>query len=165
MKKLMMLAALTSALLLTGSAHMAVAADNTIRPILGFNQSAIDLGVDYEKRVSHDMGWGAYFFYGAEDKPTVHQVTALGAMAPIYLLDNGSLDAYVAPGFGLAMVKGIGTESDETTVGPSFKLGAEWRFSPTLKGGVQYFEVYNWFTDKTAPSSMKYASASLAIAF
>jgi hypothetical protein len=44
------------------------------------------------------------------------------------------------------------------------KLGAEWRFSPTLKGGVQYMQIYNWFTDKAA-SQYDYASASLAIAF
>lgn len=163
MKKLMMLAA---ALMLTGYAHMASAADNTIRPILGFKSSAVNFGVDYEKRMNHDMGWGGYFSYGSEhkDNNATNQVVAFGVMAPIHLLDNGSLDTYIAPGFGIAMVKGLAGADDETTLGPSMKLGAEWKFSPTLKGGVQYMQIYNWFTDKAA-SQYNYASASLAIAF
>jgi hypothetical protein len=163
MKKLTMLAA---ALMLTGFAHSAFAADNLIRPILGFKSDAVNFGVDYEKRMNHDMGWGAYFFYGSEhkDNTATNQDIAFGVMAPIHILDNGSLDTYIAPGFGLAMIKGLAGADDETTFGPSLKVGAEWKFSPTLKGGVQYFQVYNWFTDKAA-SEYDYASLSLGISF
>jgi hypothetical protein len=163
MKKLMMLAA---ALMLTGFAPSAFAADNMIRPMLGFNASAVNFGVDYEKHVNHDMSWGGYFFYGSEHKDNVasNQMVAFGANLPISLLDNGQLDIYLAPGFGFAMVKGLNGADDATTLGPSAKLGAEWKFSPTLRGGVQYMEIYNWFTDKAA-SSAKYASATLGISF
>jgi hypothetical protein len=92
---------------------------------------------------------------------------AFGAIAPIHLLDNGTIDAYLAPGIGLAIVNGIdGTTADDdvTTFGPSMKLGAEWKFTPVIKGGVQYFEVYNWFSDKTV-SSARYASLTLGIGF
>lgn len=163
MKKIMMLAA---ALMLTAYAHTASAADNTIRPILGFKSSAANFGVDYEKRMNHDMGWGAYFMYGSEhkDNNATNQVVSLGVMAPIHVVDNGALDLYIAPGFGIAMVKGISPQDDETTLGPSYKLGAEWKFTSTVKAGVQYMTVYNWFTDKAA-AEFRYASASVGIAF
>lgn len=139
------------------------AQDKSIRALLGFTEGAIHLGADFEMKKTNLYGLGGYLFMQTDDEDAaVSQVMALGANMPIHMLTDSNIDVYVAPGFGLAMVE-LGTV-DETTFGPSLKIGAEYKVSPTAKVGVQYSKYFNWMSDE-ADASYEYSSAAATFAF
>lgn len=136
------------------------------RGLLGFTQGAINFGAEYESRKSSIRSVGGYFFYQTERKEggviEVPQVMALGGYMPLHLIGKNVIDLYIAPGFGLAMVK-VGTDT-ETGIGPSLKIGAEYRTSATTSWGLQYGTYYNWFSQE-APAGADYASGAVTFLF
>jgi hypothetical protein len=162
MKKLI----LAAAILFAGAAQ---AANGSITGLLGFSQSALNFGVNYENRLESTFGVGGFFHYSSEKKDAFkNQTMAFGAMAPAHLLDSSRLDAYVAPGFAVLMIKGFDTSAygkdDQTTFGPIWKMGVLFKMSPTLKVGLEQTEIINWFTDKAAPQG-SYTNAALNFSF
>lgn len=145
----------------TFSAH----ADNSLRGLLGFSGGALNIGADFEARRDNTFGFGGYFFLQTDEKNgnniSVYEVLAIGAFAPVHLLNHSKVDLYIAPGFGIAMID-TGPD-DETTIGPSLKVGVDCRISNNLKAGIQYSMFYNWLSDK-APQGTEHTSATLTFA-
>ena len=129
---------------------------NEVNAKLGFSAQAIHLGVDYNK-MSDGSGIGGYFFYQTSKKSgaavIVPQVMSLGATYKINFIDNNKILAYAAPGFGIHMAKEVGasttgTASDETLIGPVFKIGTQIKLKPTFAIGLERQAFINWFSDK-----------------
>jgi len=123
--------------------------------LLGLTAGAFHLGVDYI-RTGAGLDWGGYFFMqSSKDKnsvTTVSQAMALGAMVRVSLLDNSKWRVFVAPGFGVNMVKdgSISTaakKSDESIIGPSFKLGVQLKMAPQFLLGLEKTQFYNMLND------------------
>ncbi len=128
--------------------YYSASSNSTVHAKLGFQSSAPNLGADYETR-SNSVGFGGYFFMQTEkEKSGVHQVMAFGAFLPVHLLDDAQVDAYVGPGFGLAMIKGFTGGTDETIIGPSWKVGILYKAASNVEVGLETFEVFNWFNEK-----------------
>ena len=140
---------------------------NQITGSLGLTAGAINLGVTYIKPMA-DFGFGGYFFFQtSKDKnnvPVVNQVMALGGLINVNVVDNRSVRAYVAPGFGIAMLKDSynltsGKKSDETLIGPSFKIGAQLKTSGNFMIGLERQQFTNWLNDNVGGSTAEYYSA------
>jgi hypothetical protein len=160
MRKLLVAAAF---LAMTAGTISAQAQDRSLRALLGFDRGAIHLGADFEMKQSNLHGLGGYFFFQTDDEDNgVASVMALGANIPIHLLNHSTLDAYIAPGFGIAMYE-LGLV-DETLFGPSVKIGVDYKVAPTTKVGVQYSKYYNWMSDEV-DSNLEFASASITFGF
>jgi opacity protein-like surface antigen len=164
MKKLI----LVGAILIAGAA--AQAANNSLTGLLGFSQSAVNFGVNYENRMETSYGLGGFFHYSSEKKENAakNQTMAFGAMAPVHLLDNSHFDAYLAPGFSVLMVKGFDrapySNDDQTTFGPAWKIGVLFKMTSNVKLGLEQTELINWFNDKAA-SQYVYTNAALNFSF
>jgi opacity protein-like surface antigen len=165
MKKLF----LAGAILFAGFAAQA-STNGSITGLLGFSQSAVNFGVNYENRLDSAFGLGGFFHFSSEKKENAakQQTMAFGAMAPAHLLDNARFDAYVAPGFAVIMVKGYDgapySKDDQTTFGPIWKMGVMFRMSTNVKVGIEQTELINWFTDKASPQ-VSYTNAALEFSF
>lgn len=155
---------------LTAGAFEANAQEKTLRALLGMTQGNLNLGADFEMKQSSAHGLGGYFFMQTDDdtaNPSVYGVMALGANMPIHLLNDSMIDVYVAPGFGILMIDDYGSgaqKDDETTFGPSLKIGAEYQVSPQASIGLQYMNYYNWFSDDVTFKA-EYVSAAATFAF
>jgi opacity protein-like surface antigen len=160
-------AAITAATL---SANAQMSGNSSLRALLGFTSSSVNLGGDFEVRQSHLYGVGGYFFMGSDqdgtgNKVTVPEVLAVGGFAPVHLLSDDMIDVYIAPGFGFAKVKYPGTGNpDDTAIGPTLKLGVEYRVAQTVKLGLQYFVVSNWMSDELL-DQLAYTSAAATFSF
>ena len=153
---------------LTAGTFSAQAQDKSVRALLGFRQGALHIGADFEAKQTSLYGFGGYFFMQTEqdgaNEAAVAEVMAIGGNVPLHLLNDSNLDLYVAPGFGIAMVE-QGT-ADETTFGPSLKMGAEYKVSPTVKVGAQYSKYFNWMSDEPGiDANVEYASAAVTFGF
>lgn len=162
---------LVTALLLTSVVSQAATygSEQSITGIVGFTQSAPNFGANYERRIDNNMGVGGYFHFASEQKNGFgkNQTMSFGAMAPMHLLDNSRADVYLAPGFGITMVKGItGTlvPDDQTIFGPIWKVGAMFKMTSSVKLGLEQTHITNWFTDKL-PSDMEYTNFAVNFAF
>ena len=125
---------------------------NNVKGIIGFSQSAVNFGADYEKRLN-GMGVGGYFLYSSEKKDAgKNQTISIGAMAPAHVMDDHHLDVYIAPGFGITMVKGLSPQDDQTVFGPSVKTGILFKMTPAVQLGLDTIYLVNWFSDKVGPS-------------
>jgi opacity protein-like surface antigen len=164
MKKLILL----GAILFAGAA--AQASNNSLTGLLGFSQSAVNFGVNFENRVETSYGLGGFFHYSSEKKDNAgkNQTMAFGAMAPVHLLDNSHFDAYLAPGFAVLMVKGFDGSSfskdDQTTFGPAWKIGVMYKMASNVKLGIEQTQLINWFSDKAA-SQFVYTNAAMEFSF
>lgn len=121
----------------------------------GMTSGAINLGVDYVQPKG-DYGFGGYLFMQtAKDRnnfPLVSGVTAFGAMIKLVLVEKNSIKAYVAPGVGIAMVKDgstndLGRKSDETVIGPTFKIGVQFIQRGGFSIGLEKMQFSNWLND------------------
>lgn len=127
------------------------------RGLGGFTKGAIHLGGDYESR-SPQSTFGAYFFLQTEGKDAgIQQFLTGGAFLPIHLLQKSRFDAYISPGFGLGMIKMPIDNSNKMIIGPSFKIGGEYRTSSTNSFGLVYHTYFNWM-EKEVAHSANYAS-------
>jgi hypothetical protein len=144
---------------------------NEVTAKLGFAAQAIHFGVDYNK-MSDGSGLGGYFFYQTSKKSgatvVVPQVMSLGATYKINFLDTNKFLAYVSPGFGIHMAKEVGISttgkaSDETLLGPVFKIGTQFKVKPSFTIGLERQAFINWFSDKVL--EREYTAYSVAGTF
>ncbi len=123
--------------------------------LFGMVAGAINFGVTYI-RPSNDFGFGGYLFYQtAKEKnktPVVSQMTAFGALIKVNVYENRSLRAYLAPGFGMAMIKegsvsATGSKSDENVISPTFKMGIQYKTAGNFIIGLERMQFSNWLND------------------
>jgi len=167
MKKLLLVGALLLSAIVSQAALPGSRGSSALTGLLGFTQSAVNFGVNYEHRLDSSMGFGGYFLYSGEEKDNglnKNQTMSFGAMAPAHVLDDNRFDIYLAPGFGITMVKGITPQNDETVFGPSIKTGMLFKISSNVKAGIEYSYFTNWFNDKSGPSA-EYTNAALSFGF
>ena len=144
----------TTAPMMTSS--YAPMASNEVVALLGLTAGALNVGVDYIK-LDSGIDWGGYFFMqSSKDKSStaiVSQVTALGALLRLTLLDNNKFKVSMSPGFGIAMIKDgsisviDGKKSDETTFGPSLKMNFSYKVNPKFNLGLEMTEFFNMLND------------------
>lgn len=122
---------------------------------LGMTAGAFNVGVDYVN-MGTDYGYGGYVFFQSSvdrrNSPIVNGVTALGGMLKLVLVEKNSIKAYVAPGFGFAIVKDassntLGNLSDETIIGASLKIGVQLIRTPGFSLGIEQMHFSNWLND------------------
>jgi hypothetical protein len=128
---------------------------NEIMGHLGMVAGAFNLGVTYVKPKG-DYGFGGYLFMQSSkdknNKTVVSSVTAFGALLKVNLVENHNIRAFVAPGFGMAMIKegsisSTGSKSDENIISPIFKMGVQYKFSSTTAVGLERMQFANWLND------------------
>lgn len=168
MKKLILLATLVSSVAFAQrTTRTTTGGDGEVNVNVGFVSSALNIGASYEKD-SGNVGWGGYFNLQTEkDDAGIPQIMSLGGMMKIHLVQTNGIDAYIAPGFGLAMFSDIvvgGEEKDKTTFGPSMKIGAQYFVTPAVKVGIERFMINNWFDDE-APASAEVTTAVIGFSF
>lgn len=155
--------ALTSVLVLILSLGAPVfAAKGTLNPSLGFTSSAPHLGVQYHQEKSSGVSLGGYLFQQtSKDKSgvkIVNSMTSFGGQFKLNLFSAGEFSAYLAPGFGLHMIKEVpdtstpGRTTDVSAFGPSFRIGALKQVNSKFKVGLERFEVWNWMSEDTGAS-------------
>lgn len=151
------------------------ASDNNMSIELGFKQSALHFGVAFVKEMD-PVDLGGYFFFQTDkkynDTPRVNQVISFGGLAKFYAMKSAKANAYIAPGFGIHMIKdsmdtvaGSTQKSDKTAVGPLLKIGATLALNPTLNVGLEYTQLANWFDELILDSSFTYTSAVVSFSF
>lgn len=164
---------LATAFFLLGAASQAASygyssysGSNSLTGLLGFNSSAVTFGVNFENHSSGNIGLGGYFLYSAEKKEVgIPQVTSFGGIAPVHFLDDARVNLYLAPGFGVHMIKGFGAGSEDvTTFGPLWKVGSLFKITSNVKAGIEHTQLVNWFSDKKA-AQFDYTNAALSFAF
>lgn len=142
-------------LLTTSSDPVYNSPSNEITGNFGLVAGAITLGVTYVKPKG-DFGFGGYLFMQSSKEknntPVVSSVTAFGALLKVNLVDSRSIRAFVAPGFGIAMIKegsisGTGSKSDENIISPTFKMGVQYKFNSTTAVGLERMQFANWLND------------------
>lgn len=120
---------------------------------LGMTSSALNIGGRME--FSNEQGaFGGYVFLQTEKKDAaVPQVLTFGGHSLIKLVDASNVNAYIAPGIGISMIKMEG-QDDVTAVGPSFRYGAQMKLGNVGGAiGIERLEVWNWFDSKSAASA------------
>lgn len=141
---------------------------NELTAHVGFNSGAINLGATYAQ-MKGSTGFGGYFLLQTEKtSAAVNQAIAFGGLYKINVIDTSKAVFYAAPGAGLAMVKvpstnGTGTD-DKTVFGPSLKLGAQLKVSPTFAIGVENMIIANWFEEK-APAGFEIVNLSMTFVY
>lgn len=153
-------------LVLAGSSGFAD--DKSATALIGFSQSSLGFGANYENKISQTLGLGGYFLYSSEKKDaSKNQVISFGGAATAHLIDNNDFEVTMGPGFGIIMVKGqTGTLSadDQTTFGPSWKMGFLFKTKTQLKLGLEQTELVNWFSEK-APGHFSFTNFALNFQF
>ncbi len=130
---------------------------------LGMSSSALNVGGRLELE-NTQAALGGYLFLQTEKKDAgIPQVLSFGAHSLIKLVDTSSVNAYLAPGFGISMIKMEGAD-DVTAVGPSFRYGAQMKLRTNGAIGVERLEVWNWFDSKSA-SNAAFTSLVYSFAF
>lgn len=141
----------------------------------GLVGGAVNIGGTYVKQLP-DFGFGGYFFFqSSKDKnsvPVVSGVTALGALIKVNVYENHSIRAYMAPGFGIAMLKDAsvsdtGKKSDENLISPTFKMGVQYKTAGNLVIGLERLQFANWLNDSlnAYAGPAEYYSVAASFAF
>ncbi len=122
----------------------------------GFVSGAVNLGATFAQ-MQGSTGLGGYIHFQTEKDKVVNQAIALGALYKINFVETSKATFYAAPGAGLALVKvasttTIGGTDDKTVFGPSLKIGALVKLSPTFSMGIERGIVTNYFEENAPPS-------------
>lgn len=147
-------------------------ANNEVTALLGMTSGAANFGVDYA-RMNNGMGWGGYFFMLSKKERNnvllVSQVMSFGGLFKINVIDNSVAKFYVAPGFGIAVVKDGNatgtTPSDETVFGLSWKMGVTWKIAQNFNFGLETTSMSNFFSDSLTSYNVPAPVYSLAGSF
>lgn len=138
---------------------------NAVTGYLGFGSSAVNIGGEFEAAINSDSGIGGYFMLLTEEETrgvsVRPQVIAFGGNAKVHYRP-GDWDLYAAPGFGIAIVEQ--NNSDETTLGPSVRLGVLYSLTPTVMVGLEHQTFFNWF-ENSLSSNIEAASAAVRLNF
>ena len=133
---------------------------------LGFGQGALNIGGDFESAMSSDAGIGGYFMLltdAERSNATIRsQVIAFGAQAKVHYRP-GAWDFYGTPGFGIAMIDD--NNNDETTFGPSMRIGVLYALTPALSVGLEHATFFNWFSKDVNAESLETANAAVRMSF
>jgi hypothetical protein len=139
----------------------------------GMVASAFNLGVQYNKLATNELGMGGFFsFQSSKEKNNaviVNQVMSFGGQMKASLVRNSAYEAYLSPGFGLHMIKdgadpsSASGKSDVTWLGPTLRIGVLRTISPTMRIGLERNEIWNWLDDKLTSNSAAVYSAALSI--
>lgn len=169
-----MFAIVTLALFVSASAHAQYSSRNTVKSTsdysspsgnavtgyLGFGSGALNIGGGFESSMTSDTGIGGYFMVWTEKKDAGRpQVITFGGDVKVHYR-TGGFDFYGAPGFGIALIDT--PADDETTFGPSMRIGVLYSFTPTVAVGIEHMTVFNWFSDKMVESA---ETANAAVRF
>ncbi|MEK6554584.1 MAG: outer membrane beta-barrel protein [Bdellovibrionota bacterium] len=121
---------------------------STVRGLIGSTQGAINAGVDYERRMGN-AGVGGFFIWSDEDDDTNRaEKMFLGLQAVIHVIDRTEFDVYVAPGLTVVMHdEPPAGGDDETSFGPSMRLGAIYYFNQNWGLGFDWLKTHNWSSD------------------
>lgn len=147
----------------------ALAGEKSVTGLLGFSQSALNIGANFENKIEQNLGVGGYFIHSSEKKENAgkQQVMSFGATATGHFIDNSTLNAYLAPGFGVMMVKGLSgsiSGDDQTTFGPIWKIGFLFKATANIRAGIERTELVNWFSDKAYPNAV-FTNAAINFSF
>lgn len=162
MKKLVLLASLITSVAFA-QRGAATSGGAEVNANLGFTSGAINLGATYEKG-TNDLTWGGYFFMQTEKEDAgVPQTMNFGALMKVHVMNTSTVDAYIAPGFGISMLNdytpiGGGTADDKTIIGPNMRIGAQYQVNPSMKVGLERIMFYNWFDDEVIPFPFEHTS-------
>ncbi|UXR64313.1 hypothetical protein EZJ49_14690 [Bdellovibrio bacteriovorus] len=164
MKKLIVALCLLSSSVSFAARNVASYSGKTASINLGMSSSALNIGGRME--FDNDQGaLGAYIFLQTEKKDAgVPQVLTFGAHSMLRLVESTNATAYLAPGFGISMIKMDGMD-DKTVVGPSFRYGGQLKL-PNGAGalGLERLEAWNWF-DSDSASSVAFTSVVYSFNF
>lgn len=138
----------------------------------GMASGAIHIGGDYIKPQG-DYGFGGYLFMQTPRElsavTTVSKVTAFGALIKLNVVEKNTIKAYVAPGFGVAIIEGgsingAGRKSDENIISPNFRIGVQLINNQNFSIGLERLQFANWLNDNvnnySAPAEYYSVAAS-----
>ncbi len=133
---------------------------------LGFGQGALNIGADFEAAMSNDAGVGGYFMLMTKaEKNNVDirpQIIAFGGEAKVHYRP-GAWDFYGTPGFGIAMIDM--NNQDETTFGPSMRIGVLYALSPSLSVGLEQATFFNWLSKDAGAESFETSNVAARMTF
>lgn len=149
---------------------------NELTALIGMAAGGINFGADYAHMLNNTWGAGGYFMMQtSKDKnavPIVSQVMSFGGLLKINLVEANSMRVFIAPGFGISMVKdgsinASGSKSDETVLGPIFKMGVTYKVSSNFSIGLESTSLENFFNDNLNfyAGPPQYYAVALAFAF
>ncbi len=147
-------------------------ANHEVTALLGMTAGALNLGADYA-RMNGNWGGGGYFFMQmSKDKnnvPVVSQIMSFGGLLKINLVDANNVRVFVAPGAGITMIKdvpnGTGGKSDETVIGPIWKMGATYKLDTNFHLGLETTAFGNFFSDSAGAAAIPAQYYSVAMGF
>lgn len=141
------------------------AAFNEITPKLGFWNSTLNTGVDFNHMYSNTAGFGGYLFLQTESTSnSVPAVTALGANMKFMIWTDNTFNFYVSPGFGILMMKDAAGDN-QTGIGPSLKIGSQYWINNTMAIGLERNAFANWFNNKLGNNDLALYQAAFSIRF
>lgn len=126
--------------------HFSNFAENEITGHLGFVAGAVNIGATYTK-LTGQTGFGGYVHAQTEKASAgVSSLTTFGGHYKINLIPSADANAYISPGFGVAMMKAFG--ESKTVFGPSLKIGGQIKLTRDFALGIERFVATNWFDEK-----------------
>jgi hypothetical protein len=152
----------------SATTSMSSYSDAELTGTLGFVNSAPNLGVQYNKLSSSNLGVGGYFFLQTDkennNSKVVYQTLSFGGQMKAHLVRASGYEAYLTPGFGLHMLKdypdsSASGKSDLTGIGPTLRIGVLRAISPTMKIGLERLELWNWLEVKGPANGVSYSLA------
>lgn len=155
-------------ILIAGAAHAQTTEDikagsNHAKLLVGGAQAGFNIGVEYERRTG-TFGVGGFLLQSTKvEDATKPESLTFGLNVTSHLIDKNDMDVYVQPGIAVTNVDSITQDGDDDTlVGPTLAIGAVYSITPKMGLGMQYLNVYNWFSDK---SVAKYDFANLIVTY
>lgn len=138
----------TSATFAQGMADKWRDGTNSWRGLIGSSQGGLNIGIDYERRMGN-AGLGAYLINSDDNDAGKGEQMFLGVQSVIHVLDRTAFDVYLAPGLSVVMHDDGGTTSgdNETTFGPSLRIGTIYYCNPHWGIGLDWLKTTNWFSD------------------
>jgi hypothetical protein len=110
----------------------------------GFSSGQPVLAADYEYRLSHNFGIGAYGAYSSKKGTTQPGIGALGASFKAHVAIR-STDFYVRPGLGVTY---FDHGNDRVAfVSPSLAFGLVIRVAKNVAVGMEHLQLFNWSSD------------------
>lgn len=140
------------------------AARMTGQLLLGFQESAFQLGGDFDYQTKKSHSIGGYFFFAPEDAPdrTIGYWSIGGTVKVFFGPENWQL--YVGPGFGITQFDLPDPADDEMAFGSMVKLGMNYVISEKVSFGLEQMIFTNWF-NADAPGGFTATNLSVRYIF
>lgn len=132
---------------------------------LGFNRSALNLGVTIDSAESTGSLGGHLFVQSAKTSAGVGQITSFAAHIKLNVVDQNKFRAELNPGFGLHMIdSGTPGSSVKNVIGPTVRMRFTYQIGSKSSLGLDHLEIWNWFDEATV-SSATYTGAVFVTEF